>query len=39
MDFIRGLPLTAHKFDSIWVILDQLTKSAHFFPANTTYKV
>jgi hypothetical protein len=22
MDFIVGLPLTAHKFDSIWVIVD-----------------
>jgi hypothetical protein len=39
MDFIGGLPLTAYKFDSIWVIVDQLTKSAHFIPINTTYKV
>jgi hypothetical protein len=30
MDFIVGLPLTAHKFDLIWVIMDRLTKSAHF---------
>jgi hypothetical protein len=37
MDFIVGLPLTAHKFDSIWVIVDQLTKSAHFVPVNTKY--
>jgi hypothetical protein len=29
MDFIVGLPLTAHKFDSIWVIMDRLSKSAH----------
>jgi hypothetical protein len=39
MDFIVGLPLIAHKFDSIWVIEDQLTKSAHFILINTTYKV
>jgi hypothetical protein len=39
MDFIGGLPLTAHKFDLIWVIVDRLTKSAHFIPVNTTYKV
>jgi hypothetical protein len=39
MDFIVGLPLTARKFDSIWVIVNRLTKSAHFIPINTTYKV
>jgi hypothetical protein len=39
MDFIRGLFLTSHKFDLIWVIVDRLTKSAHFIPINTTYKV
>jgi hypothetical protein len=39
MDFIMGLPLTAHKFDLIWVIVDRLTKSAHFIPVNTNYKV
>jgi hypothetical protein len=27
IDFIVGLPLTAHKFDSIWVIVDRLPKS------------
>jgi hypothetical protein len=32
MDFIVGLPLMAHKFDSIWVIVDRLSKSAHFIP-------
>jgi hypothetical protein len=37
MDFIVGLPLTARKFDSIWVIVDQLTKSAHFIPIHTNY--
>jgi hypothetical protein len=31
MDFIVGLPLTPRKHDSIWVIVDRLTKTAHFF--------
>jgi hypothetical protein len=39
MDFIVGLPLTAHKFNSIWVIVDRLIKSAHFIPVNTNYTV
>jgi hypothetical protein len=39
MDFIVGLPLTACKFDSIWVNVDRFTKSAHFISINTTYKV
>jgi hypothetical protein len=39
MDFIVALPLTAHKFDSIWVIVDRLTKSTHFIPVHTKYLV
>jgi hypothetical protein len=39
IDFIVGLPLTAHKFDSIWVIVDRFTKSAHFIPVHTRYTV
>jgi hypothetical protein len=39
MDFIVGLSLTARKFNSIWVIVDRLTKSAHFIPVNTNYNV
>jgi hypothetical protein len=39
MDFIVGLPLTAHKFNSIWVMVDRLTKSAHFIPVNTNYNI
>jgi hypothetical protein len=39
MDFIVGLPLTACKFDSIWVIVDQLSKSVHFIPVHTNYNV
>jgi hypothetical protein len=38
-DFIVGLSLTARKYNSIWVIVDQLTKSAHFIPMNTNYNV
>jgi hypothetical protein len=39
MDFIMGLPMTAGKFDSIWVIVDRLSKSAHFIPIHTNYNV
>jgi hypothetical protein len=39
MDFIVGLPLTARKFDSIWEIVDRLTKSTHFITVNTNYRV
>jgi hypothetical protein len=39
MDFIVGLPLTACKFDSIWVIIDQLSMSAHFIPVHVNYNV
>jgi hypothetical protein len=39
MDFIVGLPPTARRKDSIWVIVDQLTKTTHFITMNTTYSV
>jgi hypothetical protein len=38
MDFIVGLSLTTRKFNSIWVIVDRLTKSAHFIPMHTFYR-
>jgi hypothetical protein len=37
MDFIVGLPRTRDGYDSIWVIVDRLTKVAHFIPVKTTY--
>jgi len=37
MDFIVGLPNTSQRHDSIWVIVDRLTKTAHFIPVHTTY--
>nr|GEZ45496.1 hypothetical protein [Tanacetum cinerariifolium] len=32
MDFITKLPKTTNSYDTIWVIVDRLTKSAHFLP-------
>nr|KAJ0197836.1 hypothetical protein LSAT_V11C700369410 [Lactuca sativa] len=36
MDFITKLPNTARQHDSIWVIVDRLTKSAHFLAMRET---
>jgi hypothetical protein len=38
MDLIMGLPLTARKFDSIWVIVHSFPKSAHFTPLHTRFR-
>ena len=37
MDFVVGLPKALGKFDSIWVIVDRLTKTAHFIPVKVVY--
>nr|GEW23663.1 reverse transcriptase domain-containing protein [Tanacetum cinerariifolium] len=38
MDFINKLPRTSSGHDSIWVIVDRLTKSAHFLAVREDYK-
>ena len=38
MDFIVGLSLTARRHDSIFLVVDTLTKSAHFIPVRMTYQ-
>jgi hypothetical protein len=37
LDFTVGLPRTQSEYDSIWVIVDRLTKVAHFRPVRMTY--
>ena len=37
MDFIVRIPQTRRKFDAVWVIVDRLTKSAHFIPMAVSY--
>jgi hypothetical protein len=37
MDFIVGLPKTSKGYDSIWVIVDRLTKSAYFLPVEVIF--
>ena len=39
MDFIVGLPRTKANHDAIWVIIDRLTKSAHFLPINERFSL
>jgi len=39
MDFIVGLPRTKANHDAIWVIVDRLTKSAHFLPINERFSL
>jgi hypothetical protein len=38
LDFITGLPKTQKQNDSIMVVIDKLSKSAHFIPVKSTYK-
>ena len=39
MDFVSGLPRTRSNHDAIWVIVDRLTKSAHFLAIRMTYSL
>ncbi|KAA3487806.1 integrase [Gossypium australe] len=39
MDFVTGLPLTLKKKDVAWVVVNKLTKSAHFIPVRTDYSL
>ncbi|GKA24571.1 reverse transcriptase domain-containing protein [Tanacetum coccineum] len=39
MDFVTKLPRTSSGHDTIWVIVDRLTKSAHFLPMREDYKM
>ena len=37
MDFVFKLPSTPRRYDGIWVIIDRLTKSAHFLPVRERF--
>ena len=39
MDFVVGLLVTGRKHDLVWVVVDRLTKSAHFLPVRTDYSL
>ena len=39
LDFITGFPLTQKQHDSIMVVVDKLSKSTHFIPVKSSYKV
>ena len=39
MDFVSGFPLTQQKHNSVWVIVDKLTKSARFIPVWIDYSM
>ena len=39
MDFVTGLPNTSNGNNTVWVIVDRLTKSAHFIPMKNTFSL
>ncbi|KAA3484088.1 DNA/RNA polymerases superfamily protein [Gossypium australe] len=39
MDFVSGLPLTPRKKNAIWVVVDRLTKSAHFISVRSDFSL
>nr|GFD25793.1 transposon Ty3-I Gag-Pol polyprotein [Tanacetum cinerariifolium] len=39
MNFVTGLPRTQRRHDAIWVVVDRLTKSAHFLHIRIDYPV
>lgn len=39
IDFMIGLPYTRCRHDSVWVIMDKITKSAYFLPVHMSYSI
>ena len=39
MDVVSGLPRSPKGHDAIWVIVDRMTKSAHFLPIHMNYSL
>ena len=39
MDFVCGLPCTSSNHDAVWIVVDRLTKSAHFIAVRMNYSL
>ena len=39
MDFVTGLPRSPKRHEAIWVIVDRMTKTAHFIPVKMNYSL